>query len=286
MTNSIEVSKLSKSYEGFSLRDVSFVLPTGSIMGLIGENGAGKTTTIKCLLNLIRRDSGHITLLGQDVLRNEQAVKQDIGVVLDDCFFHDSLTPKNIHQILSPIYTNWDASLFFQYLKRFDLPEGKPLKEFSRGMKMKLSLSAALSHHPKLLILDEPTAGLDPVARDEILDEFLSFIQDEARSILICSHILSDLEKVADYITYLHQGQVQLSDSKDSILEHYGRVACTSTQLETVAPGDLLRVRKGAYGCEGLTADRARFQYTYPSLMVEPISLEEIMLFIGKEDHA
>jgi len=284
MTNSIEIRGLCKSYGDFALRDVSLTLPSGAIMGLIGENGAGKTTTIKCILNLIGRDGGQITLLGRDNITEERLVKQDIGLVLDECFFHDSLRPRDLNDILAPVYQSWDRELFAAYLSKFGLPEGKRIKEFSRGMKMKLSLAAALAHRPKLLILDEATSGLDPVVRDEILDEFLSFIQDEEHSILLSSHITSDLEKVCDYITYLHAGQVILSGVKDDILESYGRVGFSADRLAHIAPGELLRVRRGAYGCEGLTLDRAAFQKNHPDLTVDPASLEDIMLFMGRGD--
>lgn len=282
MTNSIEISGLCKSYGDFALDHIDLTLPGGSIMGLIGENGAGKTTTIKCILNLIRRDAGTITLMGYDNIAQERQAKAEVGVVLDECFFHDTLRPRDLHAILSRVYKTWDRDLYGSYLKKFQLPEGKFIKEFSRGMKMKLSLAAALAHHPKLLILDEATAGLDSVVRDEILDEFLNFIQDEDHAILISSHITSDLEKVADYITYLHQGRVVLSEAKDVIQDNYGRLACTAQQLSAIQPEDLVRVRKGSYGCEALVSDRAVFRKKYPQLMVEPISLEDIMLFIGK----
>ena len=282
MTNSIEISGLCKSYGDFALDHIDLKLPGGSIMGLIGENGAGKTTTIKCILNLIRRDAGTITLMGYDNIAQEQQAKSEVGVVLDECYFHDTLRPTDIHTILSRVYENWDKALFASCLEKFQLPEGKYVKAFSRGMKMKLSLAAALAHHPRLLILDEATAGLDPVVRDEILDEFLGFIGDEEHSILLSSYIITDLEKVADYITYLHRGQVVLSGSKDAILECYGKVGCTAAQLAEVDPGDLLRVRKGPFGCEGLTADREAFRRSYPGLTVDPASLEDIMLLIGK----
>lgn len=282
MTNSIEISGLCKSYGDFALDHIDLTLPGGAILGLIGENGAGKTTTIKCILNLIRRDAGTITLMGYDNIAQERQAKAEVGVVLDECYFHDTLRPRDLHAILSRVYKTWDRDLYGSYLKKFQLPEGKFIKEFSRGMKMKLSLAAALAHHPKLLILDEATAGLDSVVRDEILDEFLNFIQDEDHAILISSHITSDLEKVADYITYLHQGRVVLSEAKDVIQDNYGRLACTAQQLSAIQPEDLVRVRKGSYGCEALVSDRAVFRKKYPQLMVEPISLEDIMLFIGK----
>ena len=287
MTNSIEIRGLNKSYPDFTLGEIDLTLPGGTIMGLIGENGAGKTTLMKCILNLVRRDSGSITLLGYDNIREERLAKAEIGVVLDECFFHDTLRPKDVGAILAPAFRDsWDSRLYEDYLDKFQLPQGKLIKEFSRGMKMKLSLAAALAHRPKLLLLDEATAGLDPVVRDEILDEFLAFICDEEHSILISSHITSDLEKVADYITYLHQGRIVLSDAKDTILEHYGRVGCTAAQLESIDPADLVRVRRGSFGCEALVADRGTFHRSYPNLMVEPIALEDIMLFIGKGESA
>ena len=282
MTNCIEIKGLSKSYGDFALKNINLTLPGGSILGLIGENGAGKTTTIKCILNLIYRDAGEISLLGYDNVREERLAKQDIGLVLDECFFSDTLRPLDLDKILAPAYREWDRKLFRSYLEKFGLPEKKLIKEFSRGMKMKLSLSAALAHRPRLLILDEATAGLDPVVRDEILDEFLGFIQDEDHAILMSSHITSDLEKVADYIAYIHRGEVVLSGAKDAILDSYGRVACTAAQLETIDPGDVLRTRKGAFGCEALVADRAAFARKYPMLLVERTTLEDIMLFVGK----
>ena len=202
--------------------------------------------------------------------------------MLDECFFSDALRPLDLDKILAPAYREWDRKLFRSYLDKFGLPEKKLIKEFSRGMKMKLSLSAALAHHPRLLILDEATAGLDPVVRDEILDEFLGFIQDEDHAILMSSHITSDLEKVADYIAYIHQGQVVLSDAKDNILDSYGRVGCTAAQLENIDPRDVLHTRKGAFGCEALVADRVAFSRKYPMLLVERTTLEDIMLFVGK----
>lgn len=282
MTNCIEIKGLCKSYGDFSLKNINLTLPGGSILGLIGENGAGKTTTIKCILNLIRRDAGEITLLGYDNIREERLAKQDVGLVLDECFFHDSLRPLDVGRVLAPAYKEWDQDLYRSYLDKFGLPEKKLIKEFSRGMKMKLSLSAALAHHPRLLILDEATAGLDPVVRDEILDEFLGFIQDEDHAILLSSHITSDLEKVADYIAYIHQGQVVLSDTKDNIIDSYGRVGCSAAQLAAIDPADVLRTRKGTFGCEALVADRAAFARKYPMLMVERTTLEDIMLFVGK----
>ena len=282
MKNAIEIRGLCKSYGDFALDHIDLTLPGGSIMGLIGENGAGKTTTIKCILNLIRRDAGEISIWGRDNLREERAARAGVGVVLDECFFHDSLRPRDLDRVLGPVFPDWDRGLYGDYLDKFRLPANKLIREFSRGMKMKLSLAAALAHRPRLLILDEATAGLDPVVRDEILDEFLAFIQDEDHAILISSHITSDLEKAADYITYLHQGKVVLSEAKDVILDSYGRAAGTAEQFAQVDPADLVRVRRGSFGWEGLVADRAAFQRKYRDLLVEKTTLEDIMLFIGK----
>ena len=286
MTNCIEIHGLRKSYGSFALNDIHLTLPGGAIMGLIGENGAGKTTTIKCMLGLIRRDGGEIALLGRDILTQDREAKRDIGVVLDECFFHDSLRPRDIGSILAPFFPTWDDGLYRSYLDKFSLPAGQPVKEFSRGMKMKLSLAAALAHRPKLLILDEATAGLDPVVRDEILEEFLAFVCDEDHGILLSSHITGDLEKVADYITYLHQGEVVLSGAKDDILERYGRVDCTAGQLAALPREELVRVRRGQFGCEALVADRAAFRRRHPELPVDRVTLDDIMVFVGRGERA
>lgn len=280
MTNAIEIHGLRKSYGDFCLKDINLTLPGGAILGLIGENGAGKTTTLKCILDLVRRDGGEITLLGRE--NRDCAAREEVGVVLDECFFHDALRPKDVAAVLAPAYRSWDGGLFREYLGKFQLPENKRLKEFSRGMKMKLSLAAALAHRPRLLILDEATAGLDPVVRDEILDEFLAFISDEDHAVLLSSHITGDLEKVADYIAYLHSGELVLSGPRDEILDRYGRVGCTAAQLKELDPALVLRVRLNPYGCEALVTDRELVRRKHPGLTVDPASLEDIMLFIGK----
>ena len=282
MENAIEIRHLTKDYGSFKLRDVTFDVPMGTVVGLIGENGAGKSTTIKCILNLIRRDGGEIVLLGRDNITGEREAKEEIGVVLDESTVHDTLRAGGVGKNLRKMYKNWDQRFFEQLLKKFDLPEKKTVKDYSRGMKMKLSIAASLAARPRLLILDEATGGLDPVVRDEILDQFLDFVQDEKHAILISSHITSDLEKAADYITYLHQGRVALSQPKDELLDRYGRVGCSAADLAAIQPGDLLRVRRGTFGCEGLTADREAFRRKYPGLTVDPATLEDIMLFIGK----
>ena len=284
MNNALEISHLTKDYGAFKLDDVSLTVPGGTIMGLIGENGAGKSTTIKCILNLIRRDEGTITVFGMDNLQQEREVKEQTGVVLDEVLFHDMLRPRQVGKILSGLYPNWDEALFTHYLEKFGLTGKKTVKESSRGMKMKLAIAAAFAAKPRLLILDEATSGLDPVVRDEILDEFLAFIQDEDHAILISSHITSDLEKVADYITYLHNGRVAVSGAKDELLDTYGKLVCSKTDLERVDQSLLAGKRVGQFGCEALVKDRHTFARRYPALTVDPVTLEDIMVFTGKGD--
>ena len=284
MNNALEVSHLTKDYGSFKLDDVSFTVPGGTIMGLIGENGAGKSTTIKCILNMVHRDGGTITVFGRANREEERAVKEQIGVVMDACLFHDLLQPRQIGKILSSLYPNWDNLIFEHYRKKFGLTGNKTVKEFSRGMKMKLANAAAFATRSRLLILDEATSGLDPVVRDEILDEFLEFIQDENHAILISSHITSDLEKAADYITYLHKGKVALTGAKDELLDTYGKLVCGRADLERVDPALLVGVRTSQFGCEALVKDRHTFTRRYPALTVDPVTLEDIMVLTGKGD--
>lgn len=278
MTNSIEIRGLVKGYQDFTLGPIDLTLPGGAILGLIGENGAGKTTLMRCMLGVTVPNAGQVSLLG----RPWEEAKADVGVVMDDCFFYEQLRPKDVDSVLRRVYPAWDGGLFREYLDKFALPEKKLIKEFSRGMRMKLSLASALAHRPRLLLLDEATAGLDPVVRDEILDEFLGFVSDEDHGILISSHITSDLEKAADYIAYLHHGKLALYGEKDRLLESYGRLACTREDLAAIGKGDLVAVRRSQYATEGLVKDRAAFARKYPGLTVEPISLDEIMVFMEK----
>ena len=219
-----------------------------------------------------------------DNLREERAVKEQIGVVLDECTFHETLRACEVGKILSRIYRRWDSACFEDYLRKFGLPRDKTIKEYSKGMKMKLSIASALSARPRLLILDEATGGLDPVVRDEILDEFLAFIQEETHAILISSHITSDLEKVADYVTYLHKGKVAVQGAKDELLDTYGRLVCARSDLAAVDPALLAGKRVSQFGCEALIKDRRAFCRRYPQLTVDPVTLEEIMLFTVKGD--
>ena len=278
MTNCIHLKGLVKEYKTFTLGPVDLTVPGGSILGLIGENGAGKTTLIKSMLGIVRPTAGEVSLLGTD----PDHAKEDIGIVMDDCFFSEYLRVKDVNSVLCRVYRNWDKALFQHYLDKFSVAGGKGIKELSRGMRMKLSLAAALAHRPRLLLLDEATAGLDPVVRDEILDEFLSFISDEDHAILISSHITSDLEKVADYIAYLHQGQLLLCDEKDRLLENYGRLVCTREELERIDRGYLVSTRRSQYSTEALIRHRGDFQRLYPRLTVEPVTLDELMVFVVK----
>lgn len=282
MNNAIELTGLSKDYGCFKLDGVSLTVPGGSIMGLIGENGAGKSTTLKCLLGLVRPDGGDIRILGGDPA--DPAIREQVGVVFDECRFHETLTAAQVGKCLPGMYKSWNRGRYAGYLEKFDLPPKLLIKEYSRGMKMKLSIAAALAHDPKVLILDEATSGLDPVVREEILDEFLEFIQDESHAVLISSHITSDLEKVADYITYLHKGKVAIQGEKDALLEYYGRVACSAGELDGVDKDFLVARRVGQFGAEALIKDRAAFRRRYPDLTVDPVTLDEIMVFTTRGD--
>lgn len=256
MENAIEVKRLSKKYNTFSLHNINLVVPKGYIVGLIGENGAGKSTTIKSILNLIQKDSGSIQIFNQDHAKHEKELKQDIGVVFDESHFPEQLTAKDLNLIMKNIYRKWDTPLYMNYLHQFNIPQKKIIKEFSRGMKTKLSLAVALAHHPKLLILDEPTSGLDPIVRNEILDIFLDFIQDEEHSILMSSHITTDLEKVADYITFLHQGKIIFSAAKDDLLTDYAIIKCNEKDFHLIEPVDIIKYKKSTYQYEVLIKNK------------------------------
>ncbi len=282
MTNCIEIKGLVKEYKTFTLGPIDLQVPGGSILGLIGENGAGKTTLIKSMLGIVRPTAGEVSLLGADPDR----AKADIGIVLDDCFFSEYLRVKDVDSVLRRVFKTWDRELYRDYLDKFGLAGTKNIKELSRGMRMKLSLAAALAHRPRLLLLDEATAGLDPVVRDEILDEFLAFVSDDDHAILISSHITSDLEKVADYIAYLHQGKLLLCDEKDRLLESYGRLVCTKADLDQVDRGYIVATRKSQYSTEALIRHRGDFKRTYPRLTVEPVTLDELMVFIVKGEQS
>ena len=277
MENALEIRGLCKEYEGFALKNVSFAVPRGVVMGLIGENGAGKTTTIKAVLDLIRPDSGEITVLGEHGA-SDSAVRERIGVVLDDGGFPNTMNATQVDTLLGKAYRNWDSAQFFAYIERFGIAKGKPIKDYSKGMKTKLTIAAALSHHAELLLLDEPTSGLDPVVRDEVLDLLYDFMQDETHAILLSSHITSDLDKIADEITFIHRGEVLLSEPRDALLDTYGVLRCTADQLDSLEPSAVRAKRVGAFGCEVLVR-RDGVPENWP---IEPVNIEQIMLFLTR----
>ena len=248
-------------------------------MGLIGENGAGKTTAIKCILGMTRPDSGTVTVLGQPMGPDGAALRQEIGVVLDECFFHDTLRPKDLSPILAPIYRGWDRELYRDCLARYGLPENKLIREFSRGMKMKLGLAVALSHKAKLLLLDEATSGLDPVARDQVVDILLDFARQEDNAVLMSSHIVSDLEKLCDYVAFLHKGKIMLYEEKDYLLGEYGMVHCTKEQLDAIPREAILHKKVTPYSAEALVKRSA----VQPGTHVSPISMEDLFIYMSKE---
>ena len=277
--NAIEIRDLCKSYPGFSLDHVNLTLPYGCIMGLVGENGAGKSTTIRLILDMITRDSGTITLLGKDNRDNIRLLKEDIGVVLDEVGIPACLNPKQVGKIMANTFRNWDAGVYQSLLEKLDLPWEKQFKDFSKGMKMKLGIAIALSHKPRLLILDEATAGLDPVVRDEVLDLFSEFTREENHAVLISSHIVSDLEKICDYIAFLHKGKLLLCEEKDALKEEYGILRCTSEQLSQLPPEAIIGRKETAYGVEAIAARNA----VPAGLPLSPIDIEELFIFMVKE---
>ena len=239
MPDALEVRGLRKNYADFELKDVSFALPEGSIMGFVGQNGAGKTTTIKLIFNMIGRDGGEIKVLGLDNLRDELAIKQDLAAVFDEVFFVDSWRVSEVEKVVSGFYQNWSSSQYQGYLKEFDLAPGKKIKELSRGMKMKLMLSVAMSHGARLLVLDEPTSGLDPVARDELLDILLDYISDGKKSVFFSTHITSDLDRIADYVTLIDYGRIFYAGKKDELLEHFSDYKHIDEILVAISKGEI-----------------------------------------------
>ncbi|OKZ59867.1 MAG: ABC transporter [Clostridium sp. CAG:354_28_25] len=282
MEATIKVKNLNKKYEGFELKNISFEIPEGSIVGLIGENGAGKTTTIKSILNIIRSE-GEIQVLGKDIKQNEKEIKSKLGVVLDDSFLSEYLTPKKINSIMKNFYNTWDNKLFENYIKIFKLPENKMIKDFSSGMKMKLKIATAISHKPQILILDEPTSGLDPIVRNEILDIFRQFIaEDETRSILVSTHITTDLEHISDYIMFIKNGEITLNLPTSEILENYGIVKCDEKDFSKISKEDYEYYRKEKYQYEVLVKNKKMIKSKYGISTIDKASIEDIMLFYIK----
>jgi ABC-2 type transport system ATP-binding protein len=276
--NALEIKNLTKEYKDFKLDNINLTLPMGSIMGLIGENGAGKSTTIKLILDLITRDSGEINVLDKDNREAFNKTKEDVGVVLDEACFTDCVNAKNINNMMKSMYGNWDEKTYFGYIEKLKLPKDKKFKDFSRGMKMKLALAVALSHNARLLILDEATSGLDPIVRDEILDIFYDFIQDENHSILISSHIISDLEKICDYITFLHKGRLVVSEEKDALKEKYCLVRCAKDDISKLPREAIKGMRRHEYGAEALV----EASMLPKGFQAEQPSIEDIILLLVK----
>ena len=278
----LEVKNLVKDYGDFVLDKISFEIPRGVVMGLIGENGAGKSTTINCILNEVQKSSGQILLFGKDHIQNEIEIKDKIGVVFDENFFPDIFTPSEIGSYMSGIYRNWESFTFREYLKKFELPDTKAIKDFSKGMKVKLAFAVALSHKAELLILDEATSGLDPIIRDDILDLLLDFVQDETHAVLVSSHITSDLEKIADYITFIHKGRLVFSHPKDDLVDNYGIISCGAVIFDSLDKSDIIAYRKEDYQFKVLVKNRHKAEKNYPKAIVEPAAIEDIMLFYVK----
>ena len=277
--NALEIKNLSKSFPGFELRDLSLTLPSGCIMGLIGENGAGKSTTIKLILDMLHKDSGTITILGRDNQDNIRLTKEDMGVVMDEVGLPECLTAKQVGKVMRHSFRNWDPAEYDRLLQKLRLPDKKPFKDFSRGMKMKLGIAIALSHGSKLLLLDEATSGLDPVVRDEVVEMFHEFTRDPNHAILISSHIVSDLEKLCDYVAFLHNGRLLLCEEKDELLARYSLIHCTQEELQRLPSSAVRYVRKNPYGVEAVAERRdipAGMNYS-------PIGLEELFVFMVKE---
>ena len=277
--NAIELKGLVKEYPGFRLGGLDLALPSGSIMGLVGENGAGKSTTIKLIMNAIKRDAGSVSVLGVDnQSRAFSGIKEDIGVVLDEAYYPEVLNAHNVGRVMANTYRRWEPDTYENYLRQFALPQDKAFRDYSRGMKMKLAIAVALSHQAKLLILDEATSGLDPMARDEILDIFNEYTRQEDHSVLLSSHIVSDLEKICDYIAFLHKGQLLLCEEKDRLLEEYALVRLSRERLADLPEDSIVGKTCSEYGARALVL-RSKAPYDLP---LEHTNLEDIILFLAQ----
>lgn len=283
MNNAIEIQKLTKKYdEQFSLGEINLTIPSGQIVGLIGENGAGKTTLIKCILNIIKKDSGSIKIFNQDTNSYENLIKEDIGVVLDDMFLPEVLTVKDVNTIMKDVYKSWDSNLFFQYLNDFKIEKSKKINKLSKGMRKKLEIAVSLAHHPKLLILDEPTSGLDPIVRSEVLDIFLKFLSDDEHTILLSTHITSDLEHIADKIVFIDKGKIILDESRDSIMDDYGVLKCDLDTFSKIDEKDIIAYKKNKYDCSILINNIKNAKKKYKDCIIDKITLEDLMLLMIK----
>lgn len=286
MNYALELKEVSKTYENsdFVLDKVSFALPTGTVMGFVGENGAGKTTTIGCALNTLFWDSGVVRLFGKEMTDDDIELRENIGVVYDGNNFPDYLTAGQLSDIMQGVYQKWDNALFQKYLNTFHLNKNQKIGKYSKGMTMKLAIAVALAHHPKLLILDEATSGLDPVMRDEMLDVFLEFVGTDEHSILLSSHITSDLEKIADYITFIHNGKIILTERKDNLIYNYAILRCREKQFAELDTKDILAYRRQDYQIDVLVSDKKQAERKYSEVVIDHATIDEIMLVLVKGD--
>lgn len=282
MEYAIQIKSLSKTYKDFQLNNLSLNLPTGTVMGLIGANGAGKSTLIRSILGLNKSDYEELKILGKDFRTAEKEIKGDIAVIFDVTHYNLEFTPAFIGKLLTKIYANWNPDTYEYYLKKFELPQNKKLKQFSKGMKMKLEFAAAFSHNPKLLILDEATSGLDPIFRDEILDIIREYTEDETHTVLLSSHITGDLDKIADYIAFLHEGKLLFVKTYDEIQENLGIINCGKEVFDALAPEDIVSYRKEAYGYKVMVSHKQELRKIFKDLEIEHASIEDLMLFYVK----
>lgn len=282
--NAIEIKGVTKRYDGFTLDNITFDVPKGCIMGFIGQNGAGKTTTIRSLLHITNIDSGEISLLGLDHVKDETELKKRIAVVFDELPFHDMFSVKDMAKIFRGLYPKWDDEAYMKYIDRFQLPSKKKIGQFSKGMKMKLQIACALSHNAELLVMDEATTGLDPVVRDEILHIFMEYLENGERSILMSSHITSDLEKIADMVTFIDKGRILLTGYKDEILEKHGILKCDKEKIKEIDAEDIVSIRTNNFGAEVMVNDRENAGYKYRDCVIDPASLDDIMLYYVHRD--
>ena len=280
-TNAIAIKGLTKRYKDFALEDLTLNLPYGCVLGLVGENGAGKSTTIRLIMDAVGRDAGTVEVLGADNQGPDfLRVKEDVGVVLDETFFPEVLTAVQVGKIMADTYKNWDQGAYEGWLQRLELPQKKKLKDYSRGMTMKLGIAAALSHRARLLLLDEATGGLDPMVREELLEVFADFAAEDGHAVLLSSHIVSDLERICDYIAFLHRGRLVLCEEKDVLLDTYGILKCTREQLANIPEEAIHGKRVGAYGVEALVER----ELIPRGLTVDRANLEDIILYLVKEE--
>ncbi len=284
MENILELHQVSKTYSksDFTLDSLSLSLPYGAILGFVGENGAGKTTTIDCILNTVRKDSGTVKLFGREMGDEDTDIREKIGVVYDGDNFPGFWTATHLSRVMAGLYAQWDDALFQKYLEEFRLPPRQKIRSYSRGMTMKLALAAALSHHPQLLILDEATSGLDPIMRDDMLDVFLEFVQEESHSIFLSSHITSDLEKVADYIAFLHMGKLIMTVSRNDLAYKYGVMRCRESQFSALHPEDMIAYRKRDFQIDVLVSDVEAARNKYRDAVIDHVSVDEVMLLLVK----